>query len=204
MQEKSIAEKLEILNKKTNGKYKALLYDCDGTLADNMLAHKLSYQEVLARYGVELDLALIDELAGWPTKLVMQEISKRYHVDLPESIAEEKSALFFEKYINDTHPIPFVTDNLKANVGKARIGVVSGGSRKTVSRSLTVIGIMPFVEVLVCAGETPNGKPFPDPFLKAAAELGVSPAECLVFEDGDPGVAAAEAAGMDWVRVDKL
>ncbi|WP_028297687.1 HAD family hydrolase [Olivibacter sitiensis] len=204
MQEKSIAEKLEILNNKTNGKYKALLYDCDGTLADNMMAHKLSYKEVVARYGVDLDVALIDELAGWPTKLVIQEIAKRYHVDLPESVAEEKSALFFEKYINNTQPIPFVTENLKANVGKKKIGVVSGGSRKTVTRSLEVIGVKPLIDVLICAGDTPKGKPFPDPFLEAAKELGVKPEECLVFEDGDPGVAAAEAAGMDWVRVDKL
>ena len=57
---------------------------------------------------------------------------------------------------------------------------------------------------LVCAGETERGKPYPDPFLMAAEKLGVKPEECFVFEDGDPGVQAAKAAGMQWVRVDQI
>jgi len=48
------------------------------------------------------------------------------------------------------------------------------------------------------------GKPHPDPFLKDAHDLGVDPEKCLVFEDGDPGTKAAEAAGMKWIRVDKV
>jgi HAD superfamily hydrolase (TIGR01509 family) len=57
---------------------------------------------------------------------------------------------------------------------------------------------------MVCAGETPHGKPHPDPFLSAAHQLGIPPEDCLVFEDGEAGVIAAEAAGMKWVRIDKL
>jgi HAD superfamily hydrolase (TIGR01509 family) len=60
------------------------------------------------------------------------------------------------------------------------------------------------VEVLVCAGETPNGKPYADPFLLAAEKLDVAPKDCMVFEDGDAGCIAAEAAGMQWVRIDQI
>ena len=84
------------------------------------------------------------------------------------------------------------------------IGVVSGGTRSTVSKTLAVLGITDLIDTLVCAGETPNGKPYPDPFLKAAQDLGVDPAKCMVFEDGIPGVQAAEAAGMKWVRIDEI
>jgi HAD superfamily hydrolase (TIGR01509 family) len=48
------------------------------------------------------------------------------------------------------------------------------------------------------------GKPYPDPFLLAARKLGVAPEACLVFEDGLPGVQAAEAASMHWIRVDEI
>jgi len=58
--------------------------------------------------------------------------------------------------------------------------------------------------MMVCAGETPNGKPAPDPFLKAAIDLGVEPSKCLVFEDGEAGTKGADAAGMNWIRIDKL
>jgi len=196
--------KLAILNSRTEGKYKALLYDCDGTLADNMIAHKLAYHEAAAKYGIDLDTNIIDELAGWPTKLVADEISKRYNVALPDTFSKEKTAVFFEKYIEKTQPIAYVTEHLKNNAIHTRIGVVSGGTRTTVQKTLAVLGLTDYIEVLVCAGETLRGKPFPDPFLAAAQELGVAPQECMVFEDGDPGVAAAEAAGMDWIRIDKI
>lgn len=46
-----------------------------------------------------------------------------------------------------------------------------------------------------------NGKPSPDPFLKAAVLMGVAADACVVFEDTAIGIEAAKAAGMDWVLV---
>lgn len=197
-------EKLKILEHMSEGNYEAFLYDCDGTLADNMMAHKLAYQEVARNYGIDLDLSIIHETAGWPTVLVAQEISRRYNVQLPETFAAEKSAVFITKHIQKTLPVVHVYEHLKKNVGRVKIGVVSGGSRSTVSITLSVLGLTDLIDVLVCAGETPNGKPYPDPFLKAAHDLSVNPSKCLVFEDGHPGTKAAEAAGMKWIRVDKI
>lgn len=197
--------KLQRLTEKSQGDYLAFLYDCDGTLADNMHLHEEAYLKVAARHGIALDPQLIVETAGWPTIKVVDEINKRYQADLdPVSFGQEKSRVFIEELIQDTLPVAYVVDHLKEHIGKVRIAVVSGGSRGTVSKTLSILGITDLIEVMVCAGETENGKPFPDPFLKAAALLGVAPSKCLVFEDGEPGVRAAEAAGMDWIRVDKL
>lgn len=197
--------KLKKLNLLTQGDFQGFLYDCDGTLADNMQAHKNSYAKVALEHGFELDTAIIDELAGWPTVAVVNEISRRYNVTLDaHTFTQRKGHIFFEEYIEKTLPIPFVVEHLKQHAGKVRIGVVSGGRRHTVQKTLSVLGILDMVETLVCAGETENGKPFPDPFLKAAEDLGVDPAKCMVFEDGDPGVQAAIAAGMQAIRIDKL
>jgi HAD superfamily hydrolase (TIGR01509 family) len=54
---------------------------------------------------------------------------------------------------------------------------------------------------MVCAGEYSRGKPDPEPFLIAAERLGVKPEDCLVFEDADPGIVAATAAGMASVKI---
>ncbi|RZJ80476.1 MAG: HAD family phosphatase [Flavobacterium sp.] len=197
-------EKLEFLTKRTAGEYQAFLYDCDGTLADNMLAHKLAYEEVAAKYGVALDHAMVDEFAGVPTVLFAQEITKRYGVALPDTFASEKSQIFIDKYIEQTKPISYVAEHLKNHVGKVKIAVVSGGSRKTVTKTLTVLGLIDLIDVMVCAGETPKGKPAPDPFLAAAEALNIEPSKCIVFEDAELGVQGAIAAGMDWVRIDKL
>lgn len=201
------SEKLDKLHLFTEGPYKAFLYDCDGTLADNMHSHKAAFVKVAELYNIALDDTLIDELAGWPTPLIAEEIARRYNTSFdPLVFAEQKSTLYKEEFVAETKPILFVVEHLKkAHAdGKVKIAVVSGGSRATVSKTLRVIGVDGYLDALVCAGETERGKPYPDPFLRAAELLGVKPEECLVFEDGTPGVQAAESAGMKWIRVDQI
>lgn len=192
------------LNKRSEGDYQAFLYDCDGTLADNMPAHAKTYVAVARQYGVDIDPAIIDELAGWPIADVVAEINVRYHSAIdPEEFRNRKAKLYSDEYINQIVPIGFVVEHLKAHAGKVRIAVVSGGDRPAIEKTLQVLGIRELVEVLVCAGDTLKGKPYPDPFLRAAELLNVNHKKCLVFEDGAPGVSAAMAAEMDWIRIDQ-
>ncbi|MBD1433593.1 HAD-IA family hydrolase [Sphingobacterium sp. DN00404] len=197
-------KKFNILQEKSKP-FKALLYDVDGTLADNMPAHKAAYVAAAATYGIELDDHIVEELAGWPTVDVAAEIGKRYQRDIDTlDFARTKSRIFMEQFIRQTKPLDYVLQHLLENVGKKKIGLVSGGSRSTLNVTLEVINVTGKFETLVCAGDTPEGKPSPQPFLLAAEQLDVAPADCLVFEDGDPGVQGAIAAGMSWVRVDKI
>jgi HAD superfamily hydrolase (TIGR01509 family) len=198
-------QKYQSLTKLAAGDFHAFLYDCDGTLADTMPGHKKSYVRLAAKGGVAIDEALIDEFAGLPVPSVVEEINKRHNSSFdPEKFADEREQLFFDEYIEQTQPIDYVVNHLKAHAGKVKIAVVSGGTRRAVEKTLRILGIAEIPELLVCAGETPRGKPYPDPFLAAAEKLGVAPARCLVFEDGDAGTKAAEAAGMQWIRIDKV
>ncbi len=197
--------KYDALVKISQDDFKAFLYDCDGTLADNMPAHTETYIRVAAAQGVVIDGAIIDEFAGLPIVNVVEQINLRYQTNFnPEEFKAQKYKLFLNEYIDKTMPVEYVVNHLKNHAGQVRIAVVSGSSRIVVERTLKILGIHHLVEVLVCAGETPNGKPYPDPFLKAAELLGIQPQDCLVFEDGTPGTQAADAAGMRWVRIDKL
>jgi len=198
-------KKYQALTKLASGNFKAFLYDCDGTLADNMGAHKATYIKIAANGGILIDGDMIDELAGLPVVNVVEEINRRYQSALdPIVFAEQRQKIFFDEYIELTKPIEYVVNHLKAHAGKIKIGIVSGGQRGSIEKTLRILGISGLPDTLVCAGETPRGKPYPDPFLAAAEKLGVLPGECLVFEDGEAGVQAAEAAGMKWVRIDKV
>src|SRR5690606_25208798 len=173
-------KKFEILQEKSKP-FKALLYDVDGTLADNMHAHKAAYIAAAGEYDIDLNADIVEELAGWPTVDVAAEISKRYRKDIDVlTFAKRKSTIFIERFIRQTQPVDYVLQHLLDNVGKKKIGIVSGGSRSTLSITLDVINVTGKFETLVCAGDTPEGKPSPQPFLLAAQQLNVAPADCLV------------------------
>jgi HAD superfamily hydrolase (TIGR01509 family) len=70
-----------------------------------------------------------------------------------------------------------------------------------VTASLEALGLLNKFETLVCAGDYGRSKPDPEPFLIAANRLGVSPEDCLVFEDTEMGIQAATAAGMASVKI---
>src|SRR5690349_15188084 len=119
--EQEIDKKYRALLKLTSGDFQAFLYDCDGTLADNMQAHKDAYVQIAAAHGLQLDENIIDEFAGLPTVLVVGEINKRYNTNFdPVAFAEAKSALFYTDHLPHTKPIDFVVDHLLAHAGKMK------------------------------------------------------------------------------------
>jgi HAD superfamily hydrolase (TIGR01509 family) len=91
----------------------------------------------------------------------------------------------FARNVSRTHPV----------------AVASGGTRDVVRSTLEKTGLAPLFPIVVTADDVEHGKPAPDMFLLAAKRMGVAPAGCLVFEDGQPGIEAAKAAGMKWVFV---
>jgi HAD superfamily hydrolase (TIGR01509 family) len=84
------------------------------------------------------------------------------------------------------------------------VAIATSSSRATVERHLTAHGLMDRFDEIVCRGDYENGKPAPDPFLKAAERLGVEPRLCLALEDSHIGVRSASAAGMMTVMVPDL
>jgi HAD superfamily hydrolase (TIGR01509 family) len=202
--EESRELKYKELCKRCEGDFEAYLYDCDGTIADNMQAHKNAYIRIAKEQGLDIDGSIVDELAGWPTVEVVAEMNKRHNTNFDtEDFARRKSQAFYET-IDQTEPIDFVFKHLIQAPSHIKIGVVSGGRKETVQKTLKILGVDHLVQSLVCAGDTERGKPYPDPFLLAAKQLGVVPEKCIVFEDGQAGVEAAITAGMKWIRIDKI
>jgi HAD superfamily hydrolase (TIGR01509 family) len=82
--------------------------------------------------------------------------------------------------------------------------IATSSSRETVERHLRSHGMIDRFDQIICRGDYDNGKPAPDPFLKAAERLGVEPKLCLALEDSHVGVRSASAAGMMTVMVPDL
>lgn len=173
-----------------------LLFDCDGTLADTMPLHYRAWHETLMCYGVDCPREFIDRHAGVPTRLIVEHVNRDFAVTLdPVRIADEKEARFSQR-LHESLPVEEVVATAKAYAGRLPMGVVSGGTRDLVVPTLQAVGVLDLFEVIVTADDPVRPKPAPDVFLEGARRLGVEPTRCHVFEDGEPGIIAARAAGM--------
>jgi HAD superfamily hydrolase (TIGR01509 family) len=180
------------------GDFKAYLFDCDGTIADSMPLHYIAWSKALGEWNCEFSEQCFYELGGMPIRQIIDRLAKEQGLDLPVTqIAHSKEALYYEHL----PAIPEVLEQIEAHHGRIPFAVVSGSTRESVSASLRAMGLLEKFDILVCAEDYEKSKPDPEPFLTAARGLQVPPESCLVFEDTQMGIDAAEAAQMAWVRV---
>ena len=183
----------------------AIIFDCDGTLADTMPVHYEAWVATLALYpGLELSEDRFYELGGWPTLniavLLKQETGLAFD---PAALAHEKE-LEFERRLDHVRPIEPVVAVVREYRGKLPIAVATGGIRRICETIVRHIGLTGWFDAMVCAEDVPRHKPAPDIFLEAARRLGIAPEECRVYEDTDPGIEAARRAGMEPIDVRTL
>ncbi len=178
------------------GDFAAFIFDCDGTLADTMPTHFRAWQQALGEAVRDFPEAMFYELGGVPTARIVEILNERHGYTLPvHETVEEKERIFMELSVEVAAIEPVVALAREWH-GRKPLAVASGGHRRIVHSTLKALGIFELFETIVCSEDYVNGKPSPDPFLEAAARLGVPPAKCLVFEDTTTGIQAATAAGM--------
>ena len=185
------------------GDFVGYIFDLDGTLVDTMPLHYRAWDAAMrqAGLGVTLDEELFYSLGGVPTRRVAQLIGEHYGLSIDaEKVFHSKEKLFSE-LAADARVIEPTAEFARKMAATHPMAIASGGPRDIVRRSLELAGLAPLFKVVVTADDVVHGKPAPDMFLLAAKLMGVEPTRCLVFEDADPGMRAAEAAGMKFVHV---
>lgn len=114
----------------------------------------------------------------------------------------EKEALYRELSRGRLRPVtglPAFLDRLEAE--GARVALATSAPALNVAHTLGETGLTARFPVVVRGDQVGRGKPAPDVFLAAAAQVDVAPARCLVFEDAPMGITAARAAGMPCVAL---
>jgi len=183
-------------------KFNAFLFDFDGTVADTMPAHLDAWNQALAFYDLTLTREQHHSWAGRPTREIVKLLSELHKVDLSEEQILKTKEIYYQKTVHQTQAIIPVLEIIKAAHGKIPMAIVSGSRRKAVETTLELMKLKHYFGLLVCAEDYIHGKPAPDCFLKAAQFFNVKPEDCLVFEDGILGIQAAQAAGMDYLKIE--
>ncbi len=180
----------------------ALIFDCDGTLADTMPAHFLAWSRVLGEAGIPFPKERFYQLGGMPTSRIIPLLCEEAGLPVPDVAAlTHAKETEFVRFIDSIRPLEPVLSIATAHRGTLPMAVASGGYRTIVLRTLDVIGVGGWFDAVVCAEDTARHKPDPDVFLEAARRLGVDATRCVAFEDTDLGLEAIHRAGMSAVDI---
>lgn len=184
--------------------YLALIFDCDGTLTDSMPLHYVAWCRTLDRHGIDFPEDRFYAMGGIPTDKIIEILSDEQGIIADVgAVAAEKEREFLLT-LGDVRPNPPVCEIARQHHGRLPMAVASGGIRSVVIDQLVKIEMHRHFDVIVAAEDTERHKPEPDVFLEAAKRLLIPANRCLVFEDTDIGVTAAQRAGMDFVDVRTL
>lgn len=184
-----------------NDDIQALIFDCDGTLVDSMPLHMKAWEDAFKFYNEKFDYDYLNSLKGMKEIEIIGLYNKKFEMNInAEEMVSKKHELML-KNINHVKPIETVANIAKEYYSKLPLAVVSGSVKEIVHKELEVAEIFHLFKTILTADDSFKPKPAPDIFLEAASILNVNPEDCLVFEDGDPGLIAAKNAGMRTVDV---
>ena len=184
----------------------AVVFDMDGLLCDTEVVYRDAMRAAAAEHGHEMPMPLFLSLIGLPSITADQKILDHYGDLFPfaefDRRVSELVAQACEVGIALKPGVATLLDHLD-QLGISR-AIATSSSHRSVTAHLGKSGILPRFQHVVARGDYVRGKPHPDPFLKAAERLGVSPQNCLALEDSHNGVRSASSAGMMTVMVPDL
>jgi len=191
---------------------KAIIFDCDGVIADTEPLHLAAFQKVLDEESIALTE---DEYFSRYLALDDRGCFTMAYADRGKSLAEEKLDELVRRKADYIEPVmqnhlrifPGVTEFIRQAAGKYSLAVASGALRQEVELILEHGRVRDCFPVVVSAEDVSRSKPHPDPFIKAIELVNagraerIMPRECLVIEDSIHGVEAAHRAGMSCLAV---
>jgi HAD superfamily hydrolase (TIGR01509 family) len=173
-----------------------VIFDCDGVLIDSEVISANMLIAELAGYGVQMDMAFVSRhFLGRSYPTVLREVRDTFGVTLPDRFEADYRARLLSAFQRDLRIMPGVSAVISAL--PVPYCLATSSSPERLQHSLDLVGLSDaFAGRSFTASRVARGKPAPDLFQLAAAEMGAAPAHCLVIEDSLTGIRAGLAAGM--------
>ena len=181
---------------------KLLILDFDGTIASTIDAHTKAYILALKEFGRTLDEDTYrSKYFGVRCSEFLRALGISDEVEI-DKIRRRKIEIYptLLGSIRLNEPLWNFAQDFRNQGGK--VWIVSTGQKDNIDNAMRHLGIEGMVDGILTSNDVAEPKPSPEAFLKAMAIEGVTPAETLIFEDSPVGIAAAQASGAAYFKVE--
>jgi mannitol-1-/sugar-/sorbitol-6-phosphatase len=167
----------------------AILFDLDGVLVDSTPAVARVWTKWAVSHGLSPEF-VVEQAHGRRSIETIRTVA-------PHMIAEQENVKVEQMEIADREGVTALPGALELlrTLPPGSVAIVTSATRALAVARMGYAGL-PIPENMITSEDVVQGKPFPEPYVKGAALLGCSPADCLVIEDTPPGIDAAKKAGM--------
>jgi beta-phosphoglucomutase len=183
---------------------KAVIFDIDGTIVDNMSLHAEAFAVFAQRHG--LPPLTTEDRARLDGRRNSEIFPILFGRDVPrdewQAYEAEKEGLYRELSRGRLQPMTGLLDFLaRLEVLGMPMALATSAPEPNVVHTLRELALGDAFSIIVRGDQVARGKPAPDVFIEAGRRLEVAPADCLVFEDAPMGIVAAQAAAMPVVAL---
>ena len=182
----------------------AVIFDMDGVLVDSNPFHLRKWAAFLREHRIPFDEEKLAEIVlGPPNEVIFQRyFGGQITPKRMQELSEDVEAEFRRAIAPHARPCPGVRRLIEAcRAHSIPMAVASCAISKNVEFLVTAFELRPYFQAILSRNEISHAKPDPEIYLKTAAQLGIEPAACVVFEDSFVGIEAAKRAGMKCVAI---
>jgi beta-phosphoglucomutase len=187
-------------------KYKAFLFDLNGTMINDVSYHVNAWYRILNELGANISREKAkEECYGKNQELLERVLPDRFSKKEKDEISLEKEKQYQEEFKPHLKLINGLDLLLKrSNTSGIKMAIGSAAIQSNIDFVLDGLNIRHYFDAIVSADDVLFSKPDPETYIKCADKLGIEPKDCLVFEDAPKGAESAKNADMDCVIITTL
>ncbi len=181
-----------------------LIFDLDGLLADTEKLHRRAYQDVLGELGVTVTEQQYEE--HWIRNgRGITEFFEEHGIPVdPDIVRRRKAVRYRELVLSSAEAMPGALRALEDLQPHKTMALATSSYHDAAYAVIETLGIRKYFTCIATRDDVARLKPFPDIFLLVASRLNAIPAHCLVLEDAQKGIIAADAAGMRSIAIPNI
>jgi len=185
----------------TMQKIKACIFDLDGVIVDTATFHYKAWKRLANEMGFDLTPEQNEQLKGisrMKSLDILLDIGNISKTDEEKQALADKKNNWYREYIREMKPDDILPGTIRLfnELKEANIKIGVGSASKNAKTILHQIGIENYLDSVIDGNKVSKAKPDPQVFLKGAEEMNEKPEHCVVFEDAQSGIEAAQNGGM--------